>query len=141
MMNTQYLEIIRKIMEEGFGKARLQLIDQYVGENFIEHQLGAKDGREGLKNTIIQIHNGLSQLKYVLQRSTTEADIIWTHYRATAVQTGEFMNMPPSGKQISIDIMDIFRLENGLLVEHWGIPDRFAAMMQLGFFQRKETIS
>ncbi len=141
MKNAEYLKIIRKIMEEGFGKAKLQVIDQYVGENFIEHQFGAKNGKEGLKNTVIQIHKGLSHLVYVLQRSTTEGDFIWTYYKATAIQTGQFMNMAPSGKQISIDIMDIFRLENGMLVEHWGIPDRFGAMMQLGFFHKNETVS
>jgi len=29
-------------------------------------------------------------------------------------------------------VIDICRFENGKLVEHWGVPDRFAALHQVG---------
>ena len=128
-------------MEEGFGKANLQIIDQFVSDGFTEHQFGAKNGKEGLKTTIKQLHTGLSDLQYELQKSIQDEDMVWTHYKATAIHSGSFMNMPPSGNQITIDIFDIARFVNGLLVEHWGVPDRFAAMMQLGVFNKKETVS
>jgi predicted ester cyclase len=140
MKNTS-VSIIRQVMEEGFGNANLSIIDQYVSDNFIEHQFGGKSGREGLKDIIHQLHDGLSNLHYDLQNSIQDGDTTWTHYKATAVQSGTFMHMPPSGKQISIDILDIFRFENGKLAEHWGVPDRFAAMMQLGVFNKKEVVS
>jgi predicted ester cyclase len=140
-MKNENLTIVRRIMEEGFGEANLKIIDQYVSENFIEHQFGAKNGKEGLINTIKQLHNGLSGLRYELQKSIQEGDTVWVHYKATAIQSGIFMHMPPSGKQISIDILDIFHFENGILKEHWGVPDRFAAMMQLGVFDKKEIVS
>ena len=140
-MKNDPLSIIRIIMEEGFGNANLLVIDQYVSENFIEHQFGAKNGKEGLKNTIAYLHSSLSNLKYELQNSIVEGSTVWTHYKSTAIQSGTFMNIPPSGSQISINVMDIFRFENGLLAEHWGVPDRFAAMMQLGAFDKKETVS
>jgi predicted ester cyclase len=139
-MKNDSITTVKKIMEEGFGNANLHVIDQYVSNDFIEHQFGAKNGKEGLKSTIQQLHSGLSNLKYALQRSVQDGNTIWVHYKATAIHSGMFMNMPPSGIQISIDIVDIFRFENGLLVEHWGVPDRFAAMMQLGVFNKKEPV-
>jgi predicted ester cyclase len=38
----------------------------------------------------------------------------------------------PSGKRVAIDVIDICRFANGKLVEHWGIPDRFALLHQVG---------
>lgn len=38
----------------------------------------------------------------------------------------------PTGRKIEITVMDIVRIENGKIVEHWGVPDRFAALSQLG---------
>jgi predicted SnoaL-like aldol condensation-catalyzing enzyme len=140
-MKNDQLSIVKKIMEEGFGNANFQSIDQYVIEDFIEHQVGGNPGKEGLKKTIRQLHGSFSNLQYMLQNSVQEGDTVWTHYKSTAIQSGTFMKMPSSSNQISIDIMDIFRFENGLLVEHWGIPDRFAAMMQLGVFNKKKPIS
>jgi len=140
-MKNDQLSTVRKIMEEGFGEAKLQIIDQWVSNDFIEHQFGGNPGKEGLKKTVTQLHSSLSNLHYVLQKSVHDGDTIWTHYKATAIQTRRFMNMPPSGIKITLDIMDIFRFENGLLVEHWGIPDRFAVMMQIGVFNKKAPVS
>jgi len=140
-MKNDQLSIVRKIIEEGFGAANLQIIDQWVSDDFIEHQFGGNPGKEGLKKTINQLHTSLSNLQYVLQKSVSDGDLVWTHYKATANQSGTFMGVPPSGNQISLDIMDIFCFENGLLVEHWGIPDRFAVMMQIGVFNKKAPVS
>lgn len=140
-MENKHLSIIQIIMEEGFGKSNLKVIDQYVSDSFKEHQFGGKNGKEGLKTIIRQLNAAFSDLQYVLQQSIWQGDTVWTHYRATGFQTGNFMNLPASGNQISIDVMDIFRFENDLLVEHWGIPDRFAVMMQLGILTIKEQVS
>jgi predicted ester cyclase len=48
--------------------------------------------------------------------------------------TGQFMGYEPTGKEIVIDVMDIARIENDRLVKHWGIPNRFALLTQLGIF-------
>jgi len=38
----------------------------------------------------------------------------------------------PTGKQINVTAINIFRIENGKLVEHWGLTDRLSALQQLG---------
>jgi len=40
--------------------------------------------------------------------------------------------IPPTGKSIDTTAVEICRVEKGRLAEHWGVPDRFAAMSQLG---------
>ncbi len=35
---------------------------------------------------------------------------------------------------VTLDVIDIGRLDNGKLVEHWGVPDRLAVLLQLGMF-------
>jgi hypothetical protein len=39
---------------------------------------------------------------------------------------------PRSGKPVTMNVMDVCRFEDGKMVEHWGIPDRFAYLHQLG---------
>jgi len=52
----------------------------------------------------------------------------------TGTQKGEFMGIPPAGKNFSIAVIDIVRFEGGKFVEHWGIMDNMAMMQQLGAF-------
>ena len=50
----------------------------------------------------------------------------------SGTQQGEWMGMPPSGKRMSINVIDIFRAADGKLVEHWGLTDGMTMMQQLG---------
>jgi predicted ester cyclase len=56
-------------------------------------------------------------------------DKVWARSRCTGTD-------PRSGKPISITVIDICRYENGKLVEHWGVPDRFAMLHQIGLYHR-----
>ena len=45
---------------------------------------------------------------------------------------GPFMGHAPTGRPMEIDVFDLLRVEDGRIVEHWGVPDRFHLMVQLG---------
>jgi predicted ester cyclase len=45
---------------------------------------------------------------------------------------GEFMGIPPTGRQFTIGLVDIIRIEDGKFVEQWGGPDMLGLLQQLG---------
>jgi len=49
--------------------------------------------------------------------------------------TGPFFG-PPSGRPVDITVVDIARIVDGRIVEHWGVPDRFALLAQTGILNR-----
>jgi predicted ester cyclase len=49
--------------------------------------------------------------------------------------TGPFFG-PPSGRSFELTVIDVARVVDGLLVEHWGVPDRFALLAQSGALER-----
>jgi len=134
-MEHQKLDVLRQIIEQGFGNGDLYIIDQLVADNYIEHQFNMRGGKEGLKKAIISLSNAFSNHEYELLHYTVNNDMVWVHYRSTGQHTGLFMGHEPTGKKFSIDVIDIARIENGKLVEHWGLPDRFALLMQLEFLK------
>jgi len=42
------------------------------------------------------------------------------------------MGIPPTGKAVTMPVIDIVRLANGKIVEHWGVSDNLSLMQQLG---------
>jgi predicted ester cyclase len=48
------------------------------------------------------------------------------------------MGVAPTGRPIAFAVIDILRLENGKVVEHWAIQDRLALMQQLGMLPLPE---
>jgi predicted ester cyclase len=62
-----------------------------------------------------------------------EGDKAVARVRATATHDGEFMGVPPTGKRVGIQLIDIMRFDgDGLACEHWGVADMLSLMQQLG---------
>jgi predicted ester cyclase len=59
-------------------------------------------------------------------------DKVWARMTARGTHLGPFMGFHPTGKSFTITVLDVCRFERGKIVEHWGVPDRFALLHQLG---------
>jgi hypothetical protein len=57
------------------------------------------------------------------------------HYKATGKHSGYFMGHEASGNDFSIDVMDVAKVEEAQITEHWSVPGRFALLSQPGFLQ------
>jgi predicted ester cyclase len=42
------------------------------------------------------------------------------------------MGIPPTGRRISVPVVDIVRFRGGRAAEHWGVTDTGVMMQQLG---------
>jgi predicted SnoaL-like aldol condensation-catalyzing enzyme len=131
-MENANLTVLRQVVEQGFGNADLSVIDRLISDENLEHQSTLKGGKEGLKNTIAKLANAFSKREYKLVNHAVADDMVWAHYRYTATHTGPFMGREATGKDFVMDVMDVVRIKNGQIVEHWGVPDRFALLLQLG---------
>jgi len=67
-------------------------------------------------------------------------EIVPVSRRIEADDSGLFFGFAPTGKSFTIPVIDVCRFDNGKIVEHWGVPDRFALLDQLGLLPRsRET--
>ena len=53
--------------------------------------------------------------------------------------TGELLGIPPTGREVEILVIDVVRVADGRIVEHWGIVDRLGLLQQLGAIPEPET--
>ena len=138
-MDNSNLNLLRQVVEEGFGNADLYVIDQIMSDRLVEHQFGLHGGKEGLKKAILSLAEAFSNRNYELVNHAINGNMVWAHYSYSAEHTGPFMGHAPTHKKIEIDVMDIVKIEDGKITEHWGVPDRFAVMMQLGFIEPSKS--
>ncbi|MDH2357688.1 ester cyclase [Bradyrhizobium sp. SSUT112] len=122
------LEIFKSIIDRGFSHGDLSVADEVCAERLLEHQsLTNTDlpGPDILKSQIENARRSINNLKLTLNASVETEDTVWARCKATGFD-------PRSGKPVTIDVMDICRFAGGKLVEHWGVPDRFALLDQIG---------
>ena len=95
-----------------FGDLDVTAVDECMSENFIQHNPSIADGPEGVKALVQMLASqGIPKQKIVFKHVVAEGDIVFLHSRYEM-----------AGKEWRF--IDIYRVENGKLAEHWD------AMMQ-----------
>jgi predicted ester cyclase len=122
----------RRLIDVGFTRGDLTIVDELVAPGCVEHQRGNRDGSEGVKEVIRTLHRWMSDFSLTIEDLVTDGDMVWSRTRARGVNTGEFMGNAPTGRLVELDVIDIARFEDGKVVEHWGIADQLGMMLQLG---------
>lgn len=132
-MSQENENVFRRVIEEGFSKGDLAVLDELFAPNHVEHQDGMRPPNiEGVKAAIAGLHMSFSDLKVTIDEIVSSGDKTWARLTGRGTHLGPFMGRPPTGKSFEITIIDICRFENGKIVEHWGVADRFSQIAQLG---------
>jgi steroid delta-isomerase-like uncharacterized protein len=123
----------QKVMDM-FNSGKMDDMGKYCADNMVDHQLfpGQKPGLAGVKETMTGFRAAFPDLKFTTNHIIADSNMIWAQYTMTGTNMGPMMGMPPTGKSIKIDGMDLIRLENGKCVEHWGYNEHGKMMEQLG---------
>jgi steroid delta-isomerase-like uncharacterized protein len=135
-MNTEgNKSILRRYFEEAWNKGRLEMLEEIVAPNYVNHDPavpGLPPGPEGLKPIIAGFRAAFPDLHFSIEDQVAEEDKVVTRWTMRGTHLGEFMGLPPSGKQVTSGGMQIERVVNGQIVEHWRKSDDFGLMQQLG---------
>ena len=79
------------------------------------------------------MRTGFPDLTVAVERVITQDDLVVGHQKMSGTHLGEFMGAPASGKTFNIEAIDIVRMKDGRIVEHWGVLDAAGMAEQLGF--------
>jgi predicted ester cyclase len=124
--------LLLKLIEEGFNKGNLSVVDEIVSTDMKERQRGSGDGAEGTREVIRTLRRWFPDFNMRMEDVAEVGDKVWMRFRATGTNLGSVLHRSPTGKKMSVDVIDIVRFKDGKIVEHWGIPDQLGMMLQLG---------
>lgn len=111
---------------DGFG--------QLLSDDFVEHEElpGLSPGKDGVLELFRAYGVAFPDLRMEVLDLLASGDKTVARVKATGTQEGEFMGLPPSGRAVEVQLIDIMRFEDGLVVEHWGVMDMLSMLQQLG---------
>ncbi|HLX55642.1 MAG TPA: ester cyclase, partial [Ktedonobacteraceae bacterium] len=92
--------------------------------------------REAQKQRIAGFHKAIPDLTFAIDDLFAEGDRVVFRITLRGTHQGVFMGAAPTGKQITVTAIDIARLEDGKIVEHWGEMDMLGMMQQLGLIPK-----
>ena len=101
---------VLEFYEAGLNKKDFEAAAKYFGPKYIQHNPGAPDGIEGFKGFLAFLREKFPNSKSEIKRVFAEGDYVILHVHAVR---------EPGTRGRAI--VDIFRLDNGKIVEHWDV--------------------
>ncbi len=125
-------EIVALVGDAVFNAHDFSPIDRHMKADYIQHNPLVPQGRDGFREFFAMTFAAVPDWAYEPSMLSGEGDLVWAYGTYTGTQTGEWLGIPPSGKAFAIAAVDIFRLEDGQLAEHWDVMDIYGLFKQLG---------
>jgi steroid delta-isomerase-like uncharacterized protein len=126
--------------------AMLRFIDEYqrggderaleavIAPDVVDHTPlpGVPKGRAGVKAIFDMFRAAFPDFRADVLDQVAEGDKVVTYKTFSGSQRGEFMGIPPTGRHVRFNLIDIVRMRDGQVVEHWNVVDLASLMQQLG---------
>jgi predicted ester cyclase len=109
----------------------LDLLDKHVAADYAEHSDGFR-GVEPFKQQISAFRAAFPDLHVEILEVVHDGDRFGSRTSITGTHTGDLMGIPATGRHITVEAVDLGRVENGQAKERWGGMNMFSLLTQLG---------
>ncbi|SRR6266498_421650 len=126
--------LVRSYIEEVWDKGNLAAIDKFLAPSYRRHlspisePLLLKDQKQRLSS----FRSAFPDVKLTVEDIFAEGDYVIFRSTMRGTHNGVFQSIEPTGKSFTVTLIDIIRVEHGKFIEHWGGPDLFDLLKQLG---------
>jgi predicted SnoaL-like aldol condensation-catalyzing enzyme len=103
-------KVVLEFYELAINRKKAEALDRYFGNRYTQHNPMAADGPGGLKGFIGYMKEKMPRARAKIKKVFTDGDYVILHVH--------FIPEPGSRGQA---VVDIFKLEDGKVVEHWDV--------------------
>ncbi|MCB1909702.1 MAG: ester cyclase [Rhodocyclaceae bacterium] len=127
-------DALSDFIEVVFNRGDTEAADGYFEPSLVDHAPWPDQPATvaGFKAGLAELRSSFPDLRMVLERTVVEGDLVVGHCTMSGTHLGEFMGAAPSGRTFSVEAIDIVRMRDGRIAEHWGVVDEAGIARQLG---------
>lgn len=107
-------------------------MEEHTAPGHIDHNPGVADGIEANRAFWTQVFTAFPDLKAVLHDVIAEGNRVAARLEYSATHQGTFLGIPATGRPVNFQSIDIWRVADGLLAEHWDQLNMDDLFRQLG---------
>jgi predicted SnoaL-like aldol condensation-catalyzing enzyme len=125
-------KLVKTLYETVFRNHDFSKLDEIMRDDYIQHNPDTPQGKTGFEEFFRGIFRGLPDFSYTMKKIISEGDIVMMYSTTTATHNNEWLGNPPTGNKLEFDVVDIFRIEDGKIAEHWDVADTLKLFTGVG---------
>jgi len=125
---------IAERFEMAFAANDFSAMDELCDPDVVDHNPAPdqKPGLAGYKENLAQTQAAFSDLQMSVHHVIGEGDLVATHWTLSGTHQEEFLGVPATGRRVSVEGMNVYRLAGGRITEMWTQLDGVSLREQLG---------
>ena len=123
--------LVQRFFEEVINQKNVAALDQFVAPNAVNHTVPS--GLPQGPSQFLSMHlSAFPDVQATVEDLLADGDKVVARVSYHGTHQGAFRAIASTGKPVTVMGINIFRIVNGKMVEHWGLADRIGALQQLG---------
>jgi steroid delta-isomerase-like uncharacterized protein len=127
--------IVHDLYEEVWNKRKLEVVDQLISSSHALSDPLASDSQVGptlYKQRVVEFTKSFPDLHFTIEDMISEMGKVVVSWTLSATHEGEFMEIPATGRKISVEGITIHLITNGKILDSYARWDNLAAFRQIG---------
>ncbi len=131
-MDAERNKVIVRDFIATWNRGDVEGLATYWAPNVVHHARQQSHGQEGIRQVNGAFMSAFPDLHYEIHDLVGEGDMVVARMTARATHLGEFLGVPPSGRAVSCSLIQMARVQDDKIVEHWGLTDELDLLEQIG---------
>ena len=126
--------LVRRYLEEVWQKRNPAAVAEFLAPDYRRYlsPTAVPLTRDGQRERVTGFRTAFPDIQLTLEDMFAEGDRVAFRSTIRGTHRGLFQGIAPTGKRVTVSLIDVVRIENGAFIEHWGGPDLWDLLQQLG---------
>lgn len=133
-MSDDPAEVMTRLARDVLSTGRLDEADQLVDPDVTDHSgyPGQPPGLTGIKQRWAMLRNAFPDFDIEVHQVVAEGELVSMRCTGRGTHHGPFGGIEPTGRQIAFTEINLSRVVDGKMVEHWAERSNLEVLLQLG---------
>ena len=126
--------VVRRNTEEVQGKGRFDVFEELFADDFVDHtpQPGTTPDKAGVHKLYGYLREAFPDFHAEIHWQLADGDRATTYKTYHGTHEGPFLGVAPTHRKIHFEPVDVMRVRNGKITDHWGVGNLLSLMQQIG---------
>jgi predicted ester cyclase len=127
--------LVRRLFDTVWSTGNVAVVDELLAPSFVDHAAamgGGDASREGFKLQVRQFRTAFPDGRSEIEDLIAAGDRVVARWTDGGTHLGEWQGIAPTGKRVSFSGIDIYRIQDGRVIEYWCSEDELGLLRQVG---------